>query len=131
MKPQIITTDSGDELVVLPRSEYEGLVERARAATSEDAGVARIVARTSAALKAGQEIELPAVIAEAIALGENPLRAIRQWRGMTQTYLGEMKTSIGQSTISALENGTRQGTPAIWRQLADVLRVPMDVLIPD
>src|SRR6267378_4101056 len=72
----------------------------------------------NAALAAGDEIELPSTVAEAIARGENALRVIREWRGMTQIQLGEMKTDIGQSTISALENGTRRGTTAVWKQLA-------------
>jgi hypothetical protein len=131
MKPQIIRTDNGEELVVLPRGEYEALVHRADAALTEDVGMARVVARSNAALAAGQDVELPAEVAEAIARGESPLRVIRGWRDMTQFYLGEMRTNVGQSTISALETGTRRGTPAIWKQLAEVLRVPMDVLIPD
>lgn len=130
MKPQIIKTEDG-ELVVLPRRDYDALVKRAKEAGSEDAGTARIIAKSNAALAAGQEMELPAEVAEAIACGENPLRVIREWRDMTQMYLGEMKTNIGQSTISALENGTRRGTTAVWKQLAGALRVPMDMLIPD
>lgn len=130
MKPQFIKTESG-ELVVLPRRDYEVLVKRAKGAKSEDEGTARIVARSNAALAAGDEIELPGEVAEAIARGANPLRVIREWRGMTQMHLGEMKTNIGQSTISALENGSRRGTTAVWKQLAKVLRVPMAVLIPD
>jgi len=130
MKPQFIKTE-GEELVVLPRRDYEALVKRAKVAGSEDAGTARIVARSEGALAAGDEIELPAKIAEAIASGENALRVIREWRGMTQMQLGEMKTDIGQSTISALENGSRRGTTAVWKQLAKVLGVPMDLLIPD
>jgi DNA-binding XRE family transcriptional regulator len=130
MKPQFIKTESG-ELVVLPRRDYEVLVKRAKGAKSEDEGTARTVARSNAALAAGDEIELPAEVAEAIARGENPLRVIREWRGLTQMYLGEMKTNIGQSTISALENGSRRGTAAVWKRLAEVLRVPTDLLIPD
>ena len=130
MKPQFIKTESG-ELVVLPRGDYEALVKRAKGARNEDAGTARVVARSNAALAAGDEIELPASAAEAIARGENPLRVVREWRGMTQIHLGEMKTDIGQSTISALENGTRRGTTAVWKQLAKALRVPIDVLLPD
>jgi len=129
MKPQFIKTEGG-ELVVLARSDYEALVKRAKG-VSEDEGTARIIARSDAALDAGDEIELPASVAEAIARGESALRIVREWRGMTQMYLGEIKTNIGQSTISALENGTRRGTAAVWRQLAEVLRVPTDLLIPD
>jgi DNA-binding XRE family transcriptional regulator len=130
MKPQFIKTE-GEELVVLPRRDYEALIKRAKAADSEDAGTARIVARSEAALTTGDEVELPASVAEAIASGQNALRVIREWRGMTQMQLGEMKTNIGQSTISALENGSRRGTTAVWKQLAKVLGVPMDLLIAD
>jgi antitoxin component HigA of HigAB toxin-antitoxin module len=130
VKPQIIKTENG-ELVVLPRTDYEALVKRAKITTGEDEGVARIVAKSTAALAEGRDVELPAKVAEAIARGENPLRVIREWRDMTQIYLGEIKTNIGQSTISALENGTRRGTTAVWKRLADVLQVPMDVLIPN
>ena len=130
MKPQVIKTESG-ELIVLPRRDYEALVKRAKNAPSEDEGTARLVAKSSTALGAGHDVELPADVAEAIARGENALRIIREWQGLTQVQLGEIKTNIGQSTISALENGTRRGTTAVWKQLAEVLRVPMDVLLPD
>jgi hypothetical protein len=129
MKVQIIETD-GDELVVMSRRDYDELVKRAGSG-DEDVGTARIVRTSTAALEAGQDLELPSNLAEAIARGENALRAVRQWRGMTQIELGEERTSIGQSTISALENGTRRGTPAMWKQLAEVLQVPMEMLIPD
>jgi DNA-binding XRE family transcriptional regulator len=129
MKPQFIKTENG-ELVVLPRRDYEALVKRAKGSKSEDEGVARIVARSSESLDAGDDVELPASIAETIARGENPLRVIREWQGHTQMYLA-FKTDIDQSTISALENGTRRGTAAVWKRLAEVLRVPTDLLIPD
>ena len=128
MKPQFIKTESG-ELVVLARSDYEALIKRAKG-TSEDEGTARVIARSDAALDAGHEIELPAAAAERIARGENPLRVIREWQGHTQMYLAH-KTDIDQSTISALENGTRRGTASVWKRLAEVLRVPTDLLIPD
>jgi hypothetical protein len=130
MKPQFIKTE-GEELVVLPRRDYEALVKRAKKVSNEDEKIARIVKKSDEALAAGDEVELPSKVAEAIARGENPLRIIREWRGMTQMYLGEMKTNVGQSTISALESGSRRGTTAVWKQLARVLEVPMDILIPD
>jgi antitoxin component HigA of HigAB toxin-antitoxin module len=130
MKPQFIKTE-GEELVVLSRRDYEALIKRAKRVPDEDAGTARIIKKSDAALAAGDEMELPAQVAEAIARGDNPLRVIREWRDMTQMYLGEMKTNVGQSTISALENGSRRGTTAVWKQLAQALDVPMDILIPD
>jgi hypothetical protein len=130
MKPQFIKTE-GEELVVLPRRDYEALVRRAKKVVNEDEKIARIIEKSDEALAAGDEVELPSNVAEAIARGENPLRVIREWRGMTQMYLGDMKTNVGQSTISALESGSRRGTTAVWKQLARALKVPMDILIPD
>jgi hypothetical protein len=130
MKPQFIKTE-GEELVVLPRRDYEALVKRAKKVSNEGEKIARLVKKSDEALAAGDEVELPSKVAEAIARGENPLRVIREWRGMTQMYLGETKTNVGQSTISALESGSRRGTTAVWKQLARVLEVPMDILIPD
>ena len=128
MKPQIIKTDGGD-LVVLPRAEYEALRAHARAASDEDGGTARIVDRSRAALRAGREVMLPSDVAKAIANGESPLRVIRKWRGLTQTQLGSEKTSIGQSTVAALERGRRHGTAEQWRQLAGALNVSLDLLM--
>src|SRR5258708_35808481 len=130
MKPQFIKTE-GEELVVLARRDYEALVKRAKRVSNEGEKIARIVKTSDEALAAGDEVELPSKVAEAIARGENPLRIIREWRGMTQMYLSEMKTNVGQSTISALESGSRRGTTAVRKQLARVLEVPMDILISD
>lgn len=129
MKPQFIKTDEGVELVVLPREDYEALLARAK--NNEGVETGRIIARGNADIEASFDIKLPAQVAEAIAEGQNPLRVIREWRGWTQVHLGEVKTNIGQSTISALENGIRRGTLAFWKELADVLKVPMEILIPD
>ena len=132
MKPQIIKTETGEELVVLPRRAYDQLVRRGgEEGNEEDAGTARIVARTVAALKAGREALLPAEIAQAIASGENALRVVRKWRGITQQQLGEVKTDIGQSYVSQLESGAKKGTPDVFRKLAAALKVPVDLLIPD
>src|SRR3954470_10807291 len=87
MKPQFIKIENG-ELVVLARSDYHALVKRAKGVTDEDEGTVRIIARSDAALDAGQEMELPADIAEAIARGENPLRVVREWQGKNADVSG-------------------------------------------
>ena len=128
---QTIKTD-GEELVVLRRSEYDALFERAHApVTDEDKGTARIVARTTAALRAGRQSEIPGDIVHRIARGQNALRLIREWRDITQIELGEERTNVGQSEVSALEAGRRKGTAATWKKLAKALNVPMDILIPE
>jgi hypothetical protein len=98
-------------------------------ASVEDAGSARIIARSDAALAAGLDVELPADVAEAIIGGKSPLRAVREWRGMTQVALSEA-TEIDQGTISDMER-TGGGKVANWRAAATELRVPLDLIVPE
>jgi hypothetical protein len=114
------------EVAILPREEYEALVAKA-AEADEDAGTARLVARARQEVAAGAPL-LPKEVVDRLANGENPVRVLRQWRDVTQMYLS-FKTDISQSHISDIENGRRTGTPATLRRIADVLKVPLDLLV--
>jgi hypothetical protein len=118
-------TEKG-EVAILPRKEYEALVAKAKEA-DEDLGGARLVARARKEIAAGASL-IPMAVADRIADGENPIRAIREWRDMTQVYLS-YKTNIGQGYISDLETGRRKGTTAALGKIARVLGVPIDVLV--
>jgi ribosome-binding protein aMBF1 (putative translation factor) len=124
-KVQFIKTEHGEELAVLPRQEYERLKALA---SSEDAGATRIVRRTKAAVAAGQEILLPKTVVDRLAAGENPVRVLREWRDLTQMDISS-RTDISQGHLSDIESGRRTGTPAALRKIADVLKVPLDLLI--
>jgi Helix-turn-helix len=124
-KVQFIKTERGEELAVLPRDEYERLKALA---TSEDVGTARIVRTTKASVAAGREILLPKAVVDRLAAGENPVRVLREWRNITQTYISS-RTDISQGHLSDIESGRRTGTPAALRKIADVLKVPLDLLI--
>jgi len=123
---QFIKTKSGDELAVLPKEEYERLKTLA---ASEDAGTARIVRRAKAAIQAGTEILLPKAVVDRLAAGESPVRVLREWRDVTQTEIS-FRTDISQSHLSDIESGRRAGTPATLRKIANVLKVPLDLLVP-
>jgi hypothetical protein len=114
------------EVAILPRKQYEALVAKAKEA-DEDAGTARLVARGRKDIAAGAPL-IPLTVANRIANGENPIRALREWQDITQLYLS-MKTNIGQGYISDLENGRRKGTTAALKEIARVLKVPIDVLV--
>jgi len=124
-KVQFIKTERGEELAVLPRDEYERLKALAM---SEDAGTARIVRKTKAAVAAGRETLLPKTVVDRLAAGESPIRVLREWRDMTQTHIS-FRTDISQGHLSDIESGRRTGTPAALRKIADVLKVPLDLLI--
>jgi hypothetical protein len=123
--PQIIRTPGGEELVVLPRAEYEALLECADR-DAEDADDAALYDSRKAELTAGGAV-LPAEVSAAILRGESRLKAIRNWRGETQLHLN-VKTGIGQGYLSDLESGRRTGTPETIAKLAQALDVPVEWL---
>jgi hypothetical protein len=113
------------EVAILPRNEYDALVAKA-AEADEDVGTARLVARARKEVAAGAPL-LPKEIVDRLANGENPVHVLREWRDVTQLYLS-FKTNLSQGHISDIENGRRTGTPAALRLIADVLKVPLDLL---
>ena len=113
------------EVAILPRKDYEALVAKA-AEADEDAGTARIVARARKEAASGAPL-LPKDVVDRLANAENPLRVLREWRGKTQMYLS-FKTDLSQGHISDIENGRRSGTTDALRRIADVLKVPLDLL---
>ena len=118
-------TDKG-EVAILPRKDYEALAAKA-AEADEDSGTARLVARARKEIAAGAPL-IPKEIVDRIANGENALRVLREWRDVPQLYLS-FKTDIGQGYLSDLENGRRKGTAEVWKRIAKVLNVPLDVLV--
>jgi hypothetical protein len=120
--PQIIRTPGGEELVVLPRAEYEALLERADHEAEDADDVAVYDARKTAG-----SVVLPPEVSAAILRGESRLKAIRNWRDETQLHLS-FKTGIGQGYLSDLESGRRTGTPETIAKLAQALSVPVEWL---
>jgi len=60
--------------------------------------------------------------------GVNSELAQREWRDLTQLYLS-FKTGLSQGYVSDVETGRRKGTAAALRRIADVLKVPLDLLV--
>ena len=115
-KPRIITSPSGEELVVLPRADYEDLV---------DALAAR---KVDAALTAGREELLSAAEAAALLAAPVPLPFWRKKRGKTQS---ELATGIGvsQNFLSDLERGKAKGDVTLYAKLARCLDVSIEDLV--
>jgi len=120
--PQIIRTPSGEELVVLTRAEYEALLVTS-GLDDEDAEDMALYDARKAEL-AGENAILPAPISAAILRGESRLKAIRNWRDITQLQLN-FKTGISQGYLSDLESGRRMGTSETIEKLARALDVPI------
>lgn len=125
-KAQFIKGPSGEELAVIPKAEYERLK---KLAASEDVGIDRVVGRARAAIARGDEVLLPKKVVDRLAEGENAIRVLREWKGMTQLYLSS-KTGLSQSYLSDIENGRRIGSAETLSVIARVLGVPLDLLVP-
>jgi DNA-binding XRE family transcriptional regulator len=117
-KPQIITSPSGEELVVLPRSEYEDLV---------DALAAR---KVEAALAAGREELLTAEEAVALLAAPTPLAFWRKKRVKTQSQLAA-EIGVSQNFLSDLERGKAKGDVTLYGKLARSLKLSIDDLAPE
>jgi DNA-binding XRE family transcriptional regulator/PHD/YefM family antitoxin component YafN of YafNO toxin-antitoxin module len=117
-KPQIITSPSGEELVVLPRREYEDLVETA---------VAR---RTEVALASGREELLSAEETAALVAAPAPLAFWRKKRGQTQTQLAAA-VGVSQNFLSDLERSKARGDVTLYAKLARYLDVSIEDLVPE
>jgi DNA-binding XRE family transcriptional regulator len=121
MKVQFKQTPAG-ELAIMPRAEYERLKALSDEA-AEDIGTARLVARA----KKDDSLRLPIAVVEQLGNGDNPIRVLRRFRGLTQA---ELVAGIGitQNYLSDLETGKRKGPLELHRKLAQCLGVPLDLL---
>lgn len=140
-KPLTFKTPGGEDLVILPRAEYDDLVHKAELfgrmsgkevvadEDREDAALSGMARAARARAAGGRAVRLPLDVAMAIADGTSALKAIRSWRGLTQIQLAE-KAGTDQGMISALEAGRRRGAGSVWRAIATALDVPMETVMP-
>ncbi len=122
MDPQIVTTPSGERLVVIPEADYQTLV-----AAAEDARDAVTVEAFRLKLATGDEEPVPAAIVDRILDGESRIRVWRDHRGLTSSALAE-KAGIAQAFLSQIETGKRDGTIDTLRRIAAALGVSLDDL---
>jgi ribosome-binding protein aMBF1 (putative translation factor) len=128
-KPQIIRTEGGEELVVIPLSEYEELQRRADDNDAEeDEWARRVIAESDAAIARGDDVLLPLEVWRSIDRGDSAVRVLRKHRGLTQAELAA-KTSITQAFLSEIERGRKVGTTDTLKSLAKALAVPLSVLV--
>lgn len=114
-------------LAIMPRDEYKTMKALADEAW-EDRQTARLVDRAMADIAAGMPV-FPLQVANRLVNGENPIRVLREFRGMTQAELATSEgLQITQNYLSELETGKRKGPLALHQKLARVLGVPLDLL---
>ena len=121
-KPTIITSPNGDQMAVIPLTEYERLVEAA-----EDLADVRAYDEAMRRLASSEDELVPADIVNRILDGENALRVWREYRGLTVKQLAE-KAGVSAPFVSQIETGQRDGSIETMRKIADVLKLSLDDL---
>ena len=117
MSIQTLTTEAGEELVVLSRRDYDALLARLGDEDAEDRMTLIIAA------EARGETPLPEPVSKAILGGNAPLKALRRWRGMTQAQLAAA-ADINQGYLSELEAGAKAASEQVLARLASSLDLP-------
>ncbi|MEZ5763682.1 MAG: helix-turn-helix transcriptional regulator [Xanthobacteraceae bacterium] len=120
MTEQIITTPSGERMVVLPEKEFLALREAA-----EDRMDAEAILRFREKLAAGEEEMVPAEIVNRILDGENKVRVWRVYRGLTARDLAAT-TGLSAPYISEIESGKKEGGLSAMKKIAEALKVDLD-----
>ncbi len=85
--------------------------------------------RTVRRIDAGEEETIPASIARRVFVeGLSPIRAFREWRGITQQELAQ-RIASSKSYVSQLETGRRSAGSRTLRKIARALNVPVEMLM--
>lgn len=112
---QFIDSPRGERLVVLPETQYHLLKNAA--------------AELSALQRAQQETsKVPEPVRQKISQGESPVRAIREWRGLTGAYLARL-AGITPSMLSQIERTGKTGSTRTIKAISEVLGVPIDLVV--
>lgn len=123
MTKQVITTPSGERLVILAEAEYNALVE-----ATEDAEDLAALHEFDRRLAAGKGELFPSGIADRLIDGENPVRVFREYRGFSARELAA-KAGISAPYLSEIERGLKSPSVATIKRLAAALDLsPGDLL---
>ena len=114
----------GQTMAVLPVGDYEQLLNIAEDKSDISAAL------DSEKRRANGEEYFPAEMVDRLLAGENALKVWRQYRMLTLRQLGLM-VGAASSYLSEIENGKRQGRPALWRKLAEALEADMEDIVPE
>jgi DNA-binding XRE family transcriptional regulator len=116
MTIQKTISPDGKRLVTMTAEEYQDLID------GRDAEAAmRAVADGTMQTLSGAEVD-------AYLAAKTPLAFWRRHRKMTQRALGNA-IGVSQAYIAQIENGVREGSPVMLRDIARVLRVRMEDLV--
>jgi ribosome-binding protein aMBF1 (putative translation factor) len=122
MAVRFIITPKGEELALLPRSEYERLAALAAEAKEEAADAATYIEAKADWEAAGRPV-LPPEVSALLLKQKSRLAAARKCRGLSQETLAA-RAGIQQGYLSDLGTGRRQGAREPLEHLAEALDDP-------
>lgn len=124
---QTIKTPAGEDMVILPKADYDRLLAAARDKLEDDED-AREAARILARLDSGEEETLPFEIVKRLRT-ENRVKVLREYRGLTQRELAHA-ADMNPLYLSQIECGRATGGIKAHTRLAKALSVKVDLVAP-
>jgi DNA-binding XRE family transcriptional regulator len=103
-------------MVTIPQAEYERLV-------ADSEMLADLAAYDAAKAEAGEG--MPLAVFSRIISGENPVKVIREWRGLTQAELAR-RSDLHRVQLHDIESGKSRGSVETLKAIAVALDVPLD-----
>jgi DNA-binding XRE family transcriptional regulator len=142
-KPKIVTRDGEPDEVILSYADWRRITARLGEGGGDDAGedaddIAAVAAARAAdiefaarlAAERGSPVEttVPLQVVKAKLDGAHPLKAWREYRGITQAELAS-RSAVARDLIAQIETHKRQGSVATIDRLARTLGLPIEALI--
>jgi len=144
-KPKIVTRDGEPDEVILSYADWRRIVARFSEAGGADADEgaddtaavaaaraadAEFAARVTAERGSPVETTIPLQVVKAKLDGAHPLKAWREYRGITQADLAS-RSAVGRDLIAQIETHKKQGSIATLDRLARALNIPIEALIAE
>ena len=126
----IVPVAETEATVTLTRADYDALIERLENA-HDQAAVDRSEAwRAAVGEEEARRLSYTAGEMRRMMLDDvSPVIIWRERAGLTQSALAQA-ASVSQSYLAEIEGGKKPGSAAMLRAIAQVLRVPMEHLVP-
>lgn len=110
------TNASGEEIAVMPRTEFEAMKDALdHASAMADYREGKVPGLTSDEMR--EMLAAPSALA-----------FWRRYRGKTQAKLAA-EIGIAQNYLSDIENGKREGGIGLWLKLSQSLSLPIDAIV--
>jgi DNA-binding XRE family transcriptional regulator len=144
-KPKIVTRDGEPDEVILSYADWRRIVaqfgEAGGADPDEDADdIAAVAAARAAdagfaarvATERGAPVEtiVPLQVVKAKLDGAHPLKAWREYRGITQSELAS-RSGVARDLVAKIETRKRQGSVMTLERLGRALSIPIEALIAE